>query len=40
VFVIDHRRFGAVLDDVPSLSHKVMKGMAAKIRELDSKAYG
>jgi len=40
VFVIGARRFGAVLDDVPSLSRKMMKGMAARIRELDGKTYG
>ena len=40
LFVIDHRRFGGVLDDVPALSHKVMQSLAAKIRELDTKAYG
>ena len=40
LFVIDHRRFGGVIDDVPALSHKVMRSLAAKIRELDTKAYG
>jgi CRP/FNR family cyclic AMP-dependent transcriptional regulator len=40
LFVIDHRRFGAVLDAVPAMAKKVMQNLAGKIRELDNKAYG
>lgn len=40
LLVIDHRRFGAVLDAVPVMSKKVMQNLAGKIRELDKRAYG
>lgn len=40
LFVIDRRRFQALLDDVPTLSHKLMRRMAEWIRVLDSKVYG
>jgi CRP-like cAMP-binding protein len=40
VLVLGAREFTAVLDDVPGLAHKVMAGLAARIRELDTKIYG
>lgn len=40
VLVLGPREFSAVLDDVPSMAHKLMSAMATKIRELDSKVYG
>ena len=38
--VIDHRRFGAVVDSIPSISKKLMASLAARIRELDRHSYG
>jgi CRP/FNR family transcriptional regulator, cyclic AMP receptor protein len=40
VLVIDQRHFLAVLDDVPTLSHKLLATLAAKVRELDRRYYG
>ena len=40
VLVIGVREFAAILDDVPPITHKLMKSMAGKIRELDTQAYG
>ena len=40
LLVIDHRRFGAVLNGVPGMAKRVMANLAMKIRELDGKAYG
>ena len=38
--VLGPREFSGLLDEVPSISHKLMKALAARIRELDTKAYG
>jgi CRP-like cAMP-binding protein len=40
LMVIDQRRFLSVIDDIPSLSHKLLRTMAARIRELDRKNFG
>lgn len=40
LLVIDQRRFLAVIDDIPSLSHKLLRTLAARIRELDRKNFG
>jgi CRP-like cAMP-binding protein len=40
VLVLGAREFSGLLDQVPSLAHKLMKALAARIRELDTKAYG
>lgn len=40
VFVLAARRFTSVIDDVPSLAHKLMGALASRVRELDSRAYG
>ena len=40
VLVIGPREFAALLDDVPSLTHKLLKSLASMVRELDKKAYG
>ena len=40
LLVIDQRRFIGVIDDIPSLSHKVMRTLASRIRELDRKNFG
>lgn len=38
--VLGPREFAGLLDQVPSISHKLLKALAARIRELDTKAYG
>ncbi len=38
--VIGPREFSALLDEVPSITHKLLKSLAGKIRELDAKTYG
>lgn len=40
LLVIDQRRFLAVLDDVPSISHKLMAALAGRIRDLDRQYFG
>jgi CRP/FNR family transcriptional regulator, cyclic AMP receptor protein len=40
VFVISQRHFLAVLDDVPTIGHKLMASLATRIRELDRQYYG
>jgi CRP/FNR family cyclic AMP-dependent transcriptional regulator len=40
VLVLDQRHFLAVLDDVPSLSHKILASLAAKVREFDRQSFG
>lgn len=40
VFVISQRHFLAVLDDVPTISHKLLAALAGRIRELDRAYYG
>ncbi len=35
LFVISQRHFLAVLDDVPTIGHKLLAGLAGRIRELD-----
>ncbi len=40
LLVIDQRRFLAVLDDVPAISHKLLARLASRIRELDRQYYG
>ena len=40
VLVIGAREFASILDDIPAISHKMLKALAARIRELDAKAYG
>lgn len=40
VLVIGAREFASILDDIPPISHKMLKALAARIRELDSKTYG
>ena len=38
--VLGAREFAGLLDEVPSISHKLLKAMATRIRELDTKAFG
>ncbi len=40
VFVISQRHFLAVLDDVPTISHKLLAALAGRIRELERAYYG
>ena len=40
LFVISQRHFLAVLDDVPAIGHKLLAGLAGRIRELDRAYYG
>jgi CRP-like cAMP-binding protein len=40
LFVIDARSFAGVLDTVPSLTHKLLASLAARIREFDRAYYG
>jgi len=40
LLVLGSRQFAAVLEEVPSLARKLMAALAARVRELDSKAFG
>lgn len=40
VLVVGAREFAAILDDVPPIAHKLLKSLAARVRELDQKTYG
>lgn len=40
VFVLASRKFTSVIDDVPTLAHKLMAALAARVRELDARAFG
>ncbi len=40
VLVIGAREFAGIVDDIPSIAHKLMKSLATKVRELDAQAYG
>ncbi len=40
LLVIDQRRFLAVLDDVPTIAHKLMGTLAKRIRDMDRQYYG
>lgn len=40
LFVIAQRQFLGVLDDVPTLGHKLLSSLAGRIRELDRQYYG
>jgi CRP/FNR family transcriptional regulator, cyclic AMP receptor protein len=40
VLVLGPREFSGLLDEVPTLTHKIMAALAGRVRELDSKTYG
>lgn len=40
VMVLSSRAFAGVLDDVPSLAHKLLAALAGRIRDLDRRVYG
>ena len=39
VLVLGQREFAGVIDEVPSLAHKLLTSMAQRLREADAKAY-
>jgi CRP/FNR family transcriptional regulator, cyclic AMP receptor protein len=40
VLVLGQREFAGVIDEVPGLAHKLLASLAARVRELDDRAYG
>jgi hypothetical protein len=40
LLVIGRREFGALLDDVPGLTQKVLVNLAGWVRDLDDRVYG
>ncbi len=38
--VLGVREFAAIIDEVPSIAHKLLRALAARIRALDSQIYG
>jgi CRP/FNR family cyclic AMP-dependent transcriptional regulator len=40
IFVISQRHFLGVVDDVPTIAHKLMASLASRIRELDRAYFG
>jgi len=40
VLVLGAREFAGLVDEVPPIAHKLLKALAARIRDLDSKTYG
>jgi CRP-like cAMP-binding protein len=40
LLVLDQRHFAGLIDDVPSIAHKILSVLAGRIRELDRKYYG
>lgn len=40
VLVLGPREFSALLDDVPTITHKLLKSLASMVRELDTKTFG
>ena len=40
LLVLGQREFSALLSEVPSLAHKIMVNLAARVRELDERVYG
>lgn len=40
VLVLGAREFSALLDQVPSINHKLLAAMAGRIRDLDTQVYG
>ena len=39
VLVLGQREFAGVIDEVPTLAHKLLTSMARRLREADAKAY-
>ncbi len=40
VLVLGAREFAGIVDEVPSIAHKLLKSLASLIRDLDTKTYG
>ncbi|HKH04326.1 MAG TPA: cyclic nucleotide-binding domain-containing protein [Acidimicrobiales bacterium] len=40
VLVLGPREFSGLLDEVPTLTHKILAYLASRVRELDSRAFG
>jgi CRP-like cAMP-binding protein len=40
VLVLGPREFSGLLDEVPTLTHKILASLASRVRELDSRAFG
>ena len=40
LLLLDQRHFISVLDEVPTMAHKLLAALAGRIRELDKKAFG
>ena len=40
VLVLGPREFSGLLEEVPGLSHKLMRTLASRVRDLDKKTYG
>ena len=38
--MLDQRHFSAVIDEVPTIGHKIMGVLAGRIRDLDRQIYG
>lgn len=38
--VIGVREFASIIDEVPSISHKLLRALATRIRDLDTQIYG
>ena len=40
VLVIGAREFAAIVDEIPAIAHKLLKSLAGRIRDLDTKTFG
>jgi hypothetical protein len=40
VLVLGPREFSGLLDEVPTLTHKILAALASRVRELDSQNFG
>jgi len=40
VLVLGAREFAGIVDEIPAIAHKILKALAARIRDLDTKTYG
>ncbi len=40
ILVIGAREFAGIADEIPAIAHKLLKSLAGRIRELDTKIYG
>ena len=38
--MIGVREFSSIVDEVPSIAHKLLRTLATRIRDLDTKIYG